>query len=404
MVHVCGIALLAFLVWSQAGYAAEKRVAVLSFEDKSGFDSPDGCGCLPTGPFGWLFGKSRRQREVWNLGVGFQDMLLTTFQNAPGYEIVTADELLTALGELGIQRRDLRRKEARLQLCDRLNASFLVTGTIRTFKQERARGIIERDLSGGTGSAVVAGAGGLSTSIGATANFYRASVAVDFVAYGVTGEEAFASSLSESENYQLGAILSGPLEARISDEGASAYIGSQPLIPSDKAPPIVRHETLDRVKFGTPGWDSPPKSADEPTYRRTLLGRVTQNVLNAFVEKTRERVGPALEDVLPKEVTLVVGKVVMKPENSPDFYVNLGVSAGIRNGDRLRVFQPGDDIKDPETGEVLGSLETEAGLVEVVEVMRPKLSRVRVVSGDVALNYIVKTIPQEPTPPVAPEK
>jgi len=376
------------------GFAAEKRVAVLPFEDKSGFDSPDGCGCLPTGPFGWLFGKSRSTGEVWNLSVGFQEMLLTTFQNAPGYEIVTADEVLTALGELGIQRRDLRRKEARLQLCDRLKADLLVTGTIRKFRQERARGIIQRDLSGGANAAVLTGSGGLSTSIGATANFYRATIEVDFVAYGVTGEEAFAASLSESENYQVGAVLSGPLQARVSDEGAAAYIGNQPLLRPDKTPPIVNHEILDRVKFGTPGWDTPPKSDDEPTYRRTLLGHVTQRIMNAFVEKTRERVGPLLEEVLPQPVSLVVGKVVLKSDNSPDFYINLGVSAGIRNGDRLRVFRAGEEIKDPETGEVLGNIETESGLVEVVEVMRPKLSRVRVVSGEVAVNDIVKTIPQ----------
>lgn len=372
-----------------AGLAAEKRVVVLPFEDKSGFDAPG--GCLPAGPFGWLFGKSRRQREVWNLSVGFQDMLLTTFQNAPGYEIVTRDELLTALGELGLQRRDLRRKEARLQLCDHLKAHLLVTGTVRKFKQERARGLIERDLSGGMG--VLSGGGGLSTSVGAMATFYRASITVDFVVYGVRGDEAFATTLSESENYHVGAVLSGPLEARVSGEGTRISLGDQPLLSADKTPPIVRHDVLDRVKFGTPGWDAPPKSPEEPTYRRTLLGRLTQRIMDTFVEKTRERVGPALDEVLPKEVTLAVGRIVLKPENSPDLYINLGVSAGLRNGDQLRVFRPGEEIRDPQTGEVLGTLETEVGLVEVVEVMRPKLSRVRLISGEGTLNDVVKTIP-----------
>ena len=57
------------------GFAGGKRVAVLSFEDHSRFDSPTGCGCIPTGGLiGKIFGGTKRRTD-WDLSAGFRILL-----------------------------------------------------------------------------------------------------------------------------------------------------------------------------------------------------------------------------------------------------------------------------------------------------------------------------------------
>lgn len=390
---VIALALLLSLLHHTA-QSAEKRVVVLYFQDESGFDAPVGCGILS--PLSRLFGKTRKQRETWNLEAGFRDMLAATLQNAPGYELVTPDELMVAYAELGLDKKSLRQKEARARLTDKLNASILVLGKIRKFKQERMKGVFQRNMAGQQQRASDVLSGGYSAAVGAAGLYYKATVAMEMVAYGLTGEEVVATLVEESENYQGGTVMSGPLEATLSDEGTTAFVGQQKIISPNRKPPVVRYEILDKVKFGVPGWDTTPTDPKIPNFRETLFGKTTQKAMDSFIAKLRDRVGPALEEVAPPPNTLVVGKIVLKPDTTEDFYVNLGISGGLKAGDRLRVFRPGEEIKDPETGEVLGSLESEVGALEVVEVLRPKLSKTRLVQGEAILNDIVKNIPAEP--------
>jgi len=59
-------------------------------------------------------------------------------------------------------------------------------------------------------------------------------------------------------------------------------------------------------------------------------------------------------------------------------YINRGSTAGVQEGERFDVFRgAGQDIVDPESGEVLGSAQKRIAQVEILEV-REKLSKVRV--------------------------
>lgn len=61
-------------------------------------------------------------------------------------------------------------------------------------------------------------------------------------------------------------------------------------------------------------------------------------------------------------------------------YLNMGANKGVKVGDSFTVYALGEEIIDPDTGESLGSEETEVGKVEVVEV-KEKYSKARVTSG-----------------------
>jgi curli biogenesis system outer membrane secretion channel CsgG len=62
-------------------------------------------------------------------------------------------------------------------------------------------------------------------------------------------------------------------------------------------------------------------------------------------------------------------------------YLNVGGGSGIKVGDKFEIRRVGEQIKDPDTGEVLGGEETNVGVIEVTQVVNDKLSLAKPVSG-----------------------
>jgi len=54
-------------------------------------------------------------------------------------------------------------------------------------------------------------------------------------------------------------------------------------------------------------------------------------------------------------------------------WINRGQDGGLKEGDELKVFRPGEQLVDPDTGEVLGSAEEMIGTIKVVRV-NPKFT------------------------------
>lgn len=75
----------------------------------------------------------------------------------------------------------------------------------------------------------------------------------------------------------------------------------------------------------------------------------------------------------------IVGKIA-KAEGSL-LYVNVGSEGGVKEGDEFNVYRVGEQIKDPDTGEVLGANETRVGRVKITSVKGPRLSTAAALSG-----------------------
>jgi curli biogenesis system outer membrane secretion channel CsgG len=75
----------------------------------------------------------------------------------------------------------------------------------------------------------------------------------------------------------------------------------------------------------------------------------------------------------------VVGKIAKADGGT--LYVNAGSEAGINEGDEFGVYRVGEQIKDPDTGEVLGANEMKVGRVRITSVKGPRLSTAAAVSG-----------------------
>ncbi|MEO8349103.1 MAG: CsgG/HfaB family protein [Acidobacteriota bacterium] len=75
----------------------------------------------------------------------------------------------------------------------------------------------------------------------------------------------------------------------------------------------------------------------------------------------------------------VVGKIAKAGGGA--IYVNVGAEAGIKEGDEFDVFRAAEQIKDPDTGEVLGANEMKVGRIKIIAVRGPRLSSAMAVSG-----------------------
>ena len=62
-------------------------------------------------------------------------------------------------------------------------------------------------------------------------------------------------------------------------------------------------------------------------------------------------------------------------------YLNVGSEGGVKEGDEFTIYRVGKQIKDPDTGEVLGADEVKVGRVRVTAVKGPRLSTATAVSG-----------------------
>jgi len=79
-----------------------------------------------------------------------------------------------------------------------------------------------------------------------------------------------------------------------------------------------------------------------------------------------------VDAVFPMKVLNVQGSQV---------FINRGKDGGLKKGDVLKVFRPGIELIDPDTGENLGSAETEIGKIKVTRV-NPKFTIAKIMAGD----------------------
>jgi curli biogenesis system outer membrane secretion channel CsgG len=75
----------------------------------------------------------------------------------------------------------------------------------------------------------------------------------------------------------------------------------------------------------------------------------------------------------------IVGKIAKA--DGATLYLNVGSDGGVKDGDEFDVYRVGEVIKDPDTGEVLGSNESKVGRVRITAVKGPRLSLASPMSG-----------------------
>lgn len=93
-------------------------------------------------------------------------------------------------------------------------------------------------------------------------------------------------------------------------------------------------------------------------------------IMKLFEPVAIEAANLILEGIFPIKVASINGDVVT---------LNRGEGSGLKIGDKLNVFNIGGTVKDPDTGEILGSEEVKIAEIEITSV-QPKFSQAKVVN------------------------
>ena len=363
-----------------SGFAAPKRVVVLYFEDHSRFDHPTGCGCIPTGPFGVLFG-GRNHHKKWHLKEGFVELLNRKLDEVEVYEPVSRDELLDAMAELGFSMKGLRSdSKKRAELAKALKVQALVVGDIRKFNQERVKANAGRLIRQG-GQRYQGATASYIGGVQLMGALYIASIHLEMRFFGTSGDEIDNPKLSARKQHQKGGGRIGPVEGIVTEQGTEWQFGQTPgrvRMPR----PIVAPAELNEIEFGSERYD------------KTLFGMATDEVLHKIVLELRENIGPALpgSDAVAQhdpakpgqpalQENIIQGTIIFVDSKDPgNTYINIGSDKGVAVDQQLRVYTI-ESLVDPDTGDVLGVVPKSVGFVKVVEVQTDRLSRVQIIEG-----------------------
>lgn len=359
-------------------------MAVLSFEDHSRFDSPTGCGCIPTGGLiGKIFGGTKRRTD-WDLSAGFRILLNRKLAETEVYEPLTQDEIMDGMAKLRISRRSIMSNaESRDKLLKELNAEVIIIGDVRKFNQERVRANASRSLiegsSGSTGRNMHNMPLGYMTGYQMVGYAYFATVNLNADFFGVSGEKIATRKVSARKRHQLGGAKIAAFQAVTTEQGSEFRFGQSPKSEEKKKlRPIVDPALLRKIGFGS------------PTFNRTLFGLATDEALDKIVLALREIVGPELmtDNVnsasknSQKPVTReIIGKIIYADPDNPDqCYINIGSAQNVAVQQKLAV-STAEPLVDPDTNEVLGYLSKKIGMIEVTEIQTDRLSKVRIIEG-----------------------
>ena len=376
----------------------QKRVAVLYFEDNSRFDSPTGCGCVPS-----FIGNLFSTKKKWDLEAGFAKMLNRKLVETNVYVPVSKDELLDAMALMTLSRHDLKRlDQAQLAtLAKHLNADVIVAGNIRKFNQERLRTNASRTLREG-GRQAPQGQASYTAPVILRGSLHRVTIQLKMKFYNASGEPVAEPQISTTRDHSYAGTKFASLEASVTEEGTNVTFGQTSNKQRKNPRPIVKPTELNEIQFASAEYD------------RTLFGMVTNESLVKVVLALRDNVGPNFitrwepqpaaakkgEQTAATTGGPIKGKIQYVDNENPDMiYVNIGSNTGIAINQEFAVFTRGKPIRDIDTGEILTHVPKKIGTLAVSDILTDKVSVFRVV--EVAEPLKIGDVVSQDTPETA---
>ncbi|MCY3744102.1 MAG: hypothetical protein OXH00_24080 [Candidatus Poribacteria bacterium] len=376
--------------------APKKRVAVLYFEDNSRFDSPTGCGCIPS-----FIGNIFSTKKRWDLEAGFAKILNRKLVETNVYEPIPKDELLDAMALMTLSRHSLKKLDQaqRATLAKHLNADVIVLGNIRKFNQERLRTNASRTLREG-GREARQGTASYTAPVILRGSLHRVTIQLNMKFYNASGDSVAEPRISATRDHSYAGTRFASLEASVTEEGTNLSFGQTSEKQRKNPRPIVKPTELNEIQFASAEYD------------RTLFGMVTNEALIKVVLALRDNIGPnfitrwepqpaASEKGAQTVSTLtdgpVKGKITYLDNENPDMiYVNIGSDKGIAINQEFTVSTKGKPVRDIDTGEILTYVPKQIGTLAVSEILTGKVSIFRVV--EIAEPLKIGDVVSETTP------
>jgi curli biogenesis system outer membrane secretion channel CsgG len=133
-------------------------------------------------------------------------------------------------------------------------------------------------------------------------------------------------------------------------------------------------------------------------YRKKTTGALGLGAKSSFDPNLRDG---ALRDALAKAMNKMVAKLSSQPfrgkvvlADADAVVIRAGTRSHLSEGAELEVYRRGADIRDPDSGEVLGTKETKIGVLRISEHQNERLSNATIVSGKgFQSGDVVKVVP-----------
>ena len=269
---------------------------------------------------------------VWDISKELTDAIIQELDKTGKFRIIPKS--YSTLTSIKAHKEDFNNIEAIVDYAKAYNANIAITAVIKAFNISTA-GIISPALGGWMS--------------------HRALCTIQYQLININDKSSsFYLAKGVEESHDLGVALFG---------GPSGFQSID-----DKSP----MEILEKLKFGS------------PLFNQSIMGK--------SVEKTLSSISSNMIKLFPSEVRRIRGKVI-DIDNSY-IYINFGSKDNILEGQTFIVYERGEGLKDPSTGEILGFKEKDIANIKVDRVMSAKLCRAKVINSfeqnKVEINQLVK--------------
>lgn len=248
-------------------------------------------------------------------------------------------------------------------ISDMLATSLMKTGKFDLYERKKMDAILEEQKLGLTGLITPETAVKMGKLLGVQ---YIVIGSVNQFGQKEEGGSAFGISINSlvarvGADIRIVKVESGQIMAAESGVGEESSTGvsiaNADILPTE-------------LDFGSKGFD------------QTIIGKATVKCVNDLSDKIGKAFG--FQGLEGKIMKISTGKV----------FINMGKDSGVTLGQVFQVMRKGEDMKDPDTGEVLGSEDTKIGLVKIIEI-KDKFCIAEILEGADKLAQNDAVIPQK---------
>lgn len=229
-----------------------------------------------------------------------------------------------------------------MELNRRLQARYVVTGVVEEFSLDRFV----------TGEPNIAGY-----------ESYSGTAKIRYVIYDLARSSESAVPVSAAKNEAFG---------EFADRSLALTLFGKPSLRT------TEFRDLGKIRFGS------------EDFNRTVIGQACFQLAESFafqieqyfpLLKSRSPVAP--DSVELAAATLDSNAITLRPRvltgsvvlaDGKDVFINLGAEDGVKVGQRVQVYERGEELRDPSTSKFLGFSDRKVGEIEIIEMRGPHLA------------------------------
>jgi len=249
-----------------------------------------------------------------DVGKGISDILVDRLVNDGTYSVIERKALDKLLAEQNLSNSDRADPSSAAKIGKLLGVNAIIIGSITTFGRD------DKSTS--------VGGGGIGRRLGLGGGFNKREA------------KAVVQVTARLIDVNTGEILASAQGGGTSKRGGTSLAG---------------------MGVGTGGGGGGAVDMSSANFGATIIGEATNNAVTDLAGKLEASAGK-----LPTVAVVIDGLVA--DVSGATLTLNVGSSAGVKVGDKLKISRVGREIKDPATGKVLRRVESPLGEVAITEV------------------------------------